>query len=170
MIFLMKIAIKLLFIHLWSIAIKLCFIFSMNISRIFLNGSYFWSQPKMSGILDPRIPTFWNSEFLMSLQTPVSKSLLSWWRDRWLGSCMQTQGERTVELYGTCVCNVTFMYFPSTPAGDILKVILIFLFCHWMSLWLILYYWSMRRLWNKVTKRKRLQMKEKVPPLHPQIC
>jgi hypothetical protein len=51
-----------------SIAIKLCFIFSKNISRIFINGSYFWSHPKMmdfskkrSGILDPRIPTFWNS-------------------------------------------------------------------------------------------------------------
>jgi hypothetical protein len=64
----MKIALKLFFIHLWSVATKLCFIFSKNISQISVNGSYFWSQPKisrflqkMSGILDPRIPTFWNS-------------------------------------------------------------------------------------------------------------
>ena len=59
MIFLMKIVLKLLFIHLWSIAIKLCFIFSKKISQISINGSDFWSQPKISGFLqnnvrDPR--------------------------------------------------------------------------------------------------------------------
>ena len=59
MIFLMNTALKLLFIHLWSIAIKLCFIFSKKISQMSINGSDFWSWPKMSGFLqnnvrDPR--------------------------------------------------------------------------------------------------------------------
>ena len=59
MIFIMKIVLKLLFIHLWSFAIKLCFIFSKEISQISINGSDFWTQPKMSGFLqnnvrDPR--------------------------------------------------------------------------------------------------------------------
>ena len=65
MIFLMKIVLKLLFIHFWSIAINICFIFSKKISQISINGSDFSSQPDVfkivSGILDPRIPTFWNS-------------------------------------------------------------------------------------------------------------
>jgi hypothetical protein len=66
-----NIVLKLVLIHLWLIAINLCFIFIMEISQISISGSDFWSQPKMSGflhtkntsgILDPRIPTFWNSE------------------------------------------------------------------------------------------------------------
>ena len=59
MIFLMIFFLKLLFIHLWSTAIKLSFIFSKKIIQISINGSDFWSQPKMSGFLqndvwDPR--------------------------------------------------------------------------------------------------------------------
>jgi hypothetical protein len=55
LIFLMKIVLTLSFIHLWSIAIKLCFIFSKKIYQISINGSDFWSQPKISGFLQNNV-------------------------------------------------------------------------------------------------------------------
>ena len=56
MILILKIAPKLLFIHLWSIAIIICFIFSKKISQISIIRSYFWSLAKNVWILPRKWP------------------------------------------------------------------------------------------------------------------
>ena len=77
MIFLMKIVLKLLIIHLWSIAIILCFIFSKKISQISINGSDFWSQPKMPGFLQNNVrdPRSQDPDFLELCRQPQDAQL-----------------------------------------------------------------------------------------------